>query len=146
MLRGRFHVASLVRKARASVKFHSTLRQESSLSRSKQRLGLSLQSSLKTRGNAMATSAATAAHATKLPVDIPYKGLASWMFGCSGMVFGMVVVGGSTRLLDRALDLLSPGGLEGFSFVSGGRRRGLGKTFVGRGGVRVGAVRGWYGL
>lgn len=30
--------------------------------------------------------------------------------------------------------------------MSGGRRRGLGKTFVGRGGVRVGAVRGWYGL
>ena len=37
--------------------------------------------------------------------SIPYRGLAAWLFGCSGMVFGMVVVGGSTRLTRSGLSM-----------------------------------------
>ena len=103
MLRGRFHVASLVRKARASVKLHSTLRQKSNLASSK--AVTPGQTVFKTSGNAMTTGAAAAARDSKMAVEVPYRRLASWMFGCSGMVYGMVVVGGSTRLTRSGLSM-----------------------------------------
>ena len=34
-----------------------------------------------------------------------YRHLSTWIFGCSGMVFGMVVVGGSTRLTRSGLSM-----------------------------------------
>ena len=51
--------------------------------------------------HAIPPTATAASHA----VTIPYKSLASWLFGCAGMVFGMVVVGGSTRLTRSGLSM-----------------------------------------
>ena len=60
------------------------------------------------------TLTVNAASATALPhvvttttsaTTIPFRGLASWLFGCSGMVFGMVIVGGSTRLTRSGLSM-----------------------------------------
>ena len=47
----------------------------------------------------------TTAAATTSATTIPFRGLASWLFGCSGMVFGMVIVGGSTRLTRSGLSM-----------------------------------------
>ena len=51
------------------------------------------------------TAAAAAVTATATAAAVPYRGLASWILGCGGMVFGMVVVGGTTRLTRSGLSM-----------------------------------------
>lgn len=98
MLRGRFLVARLARDARHSVQRRSTLRNAG-----QGRLVQGVRGAPRFKS----TLAATAADAlpTTAAQAIPYKSLGTWVLGCGGMVFGMVVVGGTTRLTRSGLSM-----------------------------------------
>lgn len=44
--------------------------------------------------------------ATPPQVALPHKAISNWLFACSGLVFGMVVIGGLTRLTKSGLSMV----------------------------------------
>jgi heme a synthase len=102
LLTGIYHISSLRRSALLR---NTKLRRARSASSTSGTC-----SSISSTVTATATTVTTAATATVAnskiaSTSIPYKSLASWLFGCAGMVFGMVVVGGSTRLTRSGLSM-----------------------------------------
>ena len=60
---------------------------------------------LTTLSAAATANLASSSIATTTTTAIPHKAIASWLFGCAGMVFGMVGVGGYTRLSRSGLSM-----------------------------------------